>query len=226
MWHPAPMADGKPDDGPSLEMPSFSLRAGRRRRPRTTRPRTPGPEPTPEPVAPEPVPSPRPSPSRPVPRRAAREARAPHGLDHRPARGGARPVSWSAAWRSSSPGSPQPAAAPCAARRRAAAQPGCRSCSSGSSSWRTPERCLLRLFGVADAGSTSLLAVGVLAVLVMVFLLGSLDEWWALVAVPVTSLRRLRAARGGSPRSSSATTSRPARGAVRRPLTGTSSGFR
>ena len=47
---------------------------------------------------------------------------------------------------------------------------------------------LLRVFGVADAGSTSLLAVGVLAVLVMVFLLGSLDEWWALVAVPAASL--------------------------------------
>jgi uncharacterized membrane protein YfcA len=47
---------------------------------------------------------------------------------------------------------------------------------------------LLRLFGVADAGSTSLLAVGVLAVLVMVFLLGSLDEWWTAVAVPTASL--------------------------------------
>jgi hypothetical protein len=41
----------------------------------------------------------------------------------------------------------------------------------------------LRAFGVADAGSTSLLAVGVLAVLVMVFLLGSLDQWWSAVAV-------------------------------------------
>ncbi|RYB93845.1 hypothetical protein EUA93_05410 [Nocardioides oleivorans] len=44
---------------------------------------------------------------------------------------------------------------------------------------------LLRALGVADAGSTSLLAVGVLAVLVMFFLLGSLDEWWTAVAVPV-----------------------------------------
>lgn len=43
---------------------------------------------------------------------------------------------------------------------------------------------LLRVLGVTDAGSTSVLAVGIMAVLVMVFLLGSLDEWWALGAVP------------------------------------------
>ena len=43
----------------------------------------------------------------------------------------------------------------------------------------------LRALAVADAGSTSLLAVGVLAVLVMVFLLGSLDQWWSAVAVPL-----------------------------------------
>ena len=46
---------------------------------------------------------------------------------------------------------------------------------------------LLRALGVPHAGSTSLLAVGILAVLVLVFLLGSLDEAWALVAVPVAS---------------------------------------
>ena len=46
---------------------------------------------------------------------------------------------------------------------------------------------LLRVLGVPHAGSTSLLAVGILAVLVLVFLLGSLDEGWALVAVPVAS---------------------------------------
>ena len=47
---------------------------------------------------------------------------------------------------------------------------------------------LLRLLGVPYAGSTSVLAVGILAVLVLVFLLGSLDEWWALVAVPLASV--------------------------------------
>ncbi|TGN62981.1 hypothetical protein EXE59_02735 [Nocardioides eburneiflavus] len=46
---------------------------------------------------------------------------------------------------------------------------------------------LLRVFAVPDAGSTSLLGVGILAVLVMVFLLGSLDQWWTAVAVPVAA---------------------------------------
>lgn len=46
---------------------------------------------------------------------------------------------------------------------------------------------LLRLLGVPHAGSTSVLAVGILTVLVLVFLLGSLDEWWTLVAVPLAS---------------------------------------
>ena len=46
---------------------------------------------------------------------------------------------------------------------------------------------LLRALGVPHAGSTSLLAVGVLAVIVLVFLLGSLDEGWTLVGVPVAS---------------------------------------
>lgn len=46
---------------------------------------------------------------------------------------------------------------------------------------------LLRVLGVPHAGSTSLLAVGILAVLVLVLLLDSLDEGWALVAVPVAS---------------------------------------
>jgi hypothetical protein len=44
---------------------------------------------------------------------------------------------------------------------------------------------LLRAFGVRDAGSTSLLGVGVLAVLVMVFLLDATDHWWSAVVVPI-----------------------------------------
>ena len=47
---------------------------------------------------------------------------------------------------------------------------------------------LLARFGEPEAGSTSLLAVGIMAVLVMVFLLGSLDEPWAAIAVPVTGV--------------------------------------
>ena len=46
---------------------------------------------------------------------------------------------------------------------------------------------LLRVLGVPHAMSTSLLAVGILAVLVLVLLLDSLDQGWALVAVPVAS---------------------------------------
>jgi hypothetical protein len=47
---------------------------------------------------------------------------------------------------------------------------------------------LLRSFGVREAGSTSLLAVGILSVLVLVFLLGSTDEWWMVIAIPVTAV--------------------------------------
>lgn len=46
---------------------------------------------------------------------------------------------------------------------------------------------LLRLLGVPDAGSTSVLAVGILAVLVLVLLLGSIDEWWMVLAIPVAA---------------------------------------
>jgi hypothetical protein len=47
---------------------------------------------------------------------------------------------------------------------------------------------LLRAFGVAESGSTSILAVGVLAVLVMLFLLGSIDEWWTAIAIPLLAM--------------------------------------
>lgn len=47
---------------------------------------------------------------------------------------------------------------------------------------------LLRVFGVPDAGSTSILAVGILTVLVLVFLLGSIDEWWMVIAIPVAAV--------------------------------------
>ena len=47
---------------------------------------------------------------------------------------------------------------------------------------------LLRVFGAPDAGSTSILAVGIMAVLVLVFLLGSIDEWWMAIAIPVAAV--------------------------------------
>ena len=47
---------------------------------------------------------------------------------------------------------------------------------------------LLRGFGISDAGSTSFLAVGLLAVVAMLFLVDSLDEWSGAVAVPVVTV--------------------------------------
>ena len=47
---------------------------------------------------------------------------------------------------------------------------------------------LLRVLGAPDAGSTSILAVGIMAVLVLVFLLGSIDEWWMVIAIPVAAV--------------------------------------
>ena len=44
---------------------------------------------------------------------------------------------------------------------------------------------LLRGFGISDAGSTSFLAVGLLAVVAMLFLVDSLDAWTGVVAVPL-----------------------------------------
>jgi hypothetical protein len=47
---------------------------------------------------------------------------------------------------------------------------------------------LLRGFGISDAGSTSFLAVGLLAVVAMLFLVDTLDEWTGAVAVPVVTV--------------------------------------
>jgi len=47
---------------------------------------------------------------------------------------------------------------------------------------------LLRLLGVATAGSTSLLGVGLLGVLVLVALLPAVERWWMVVAVPVLTM--------------------------------------
>jgi hypothetical protein len=47
---------------------------------------------------------------------------------------------------------------------------------------------LLRCFGIGDAGSTSFLAVGLVAVVAMLFLVDSLDEWSGAVLVPVVTV--------------------------------------
>jgi hypothetical protein len=45
----------------------------------------------------------------------------------------------------------------------------------------------LRLTRVPDPGSTSVLAVGLLTVLALLFLVGSLFEWWVVIVVPLLS---------------------------------------
>jgi len=160
VWHCAPMADGAPDDGPSLEMPALSLR--RRRR------------------APD-VPDAAPQPSRDRGRRPLPGV-AVGGLPAAAVTGVAvGGLSVLLAWL---------AGVGCEAVR------GTSACGGGPGllvlavvlavlAWAGS--LLLRLLGVPHAGSTSVLAVGILAVLVLVFLLGSLDEGWTIVAVPLAS---------------------------------------
>jgi hypothetical protein len=47
---------------------------------------------------------------------------------------------------------------------------------------------LLRIFGVAEAGSTSFLAVGLLTVVVLVFLVDLLFNWWMIIVIPCVTL--------------------------------------
>lgn len=169
--------DGTPDEGPSLEMPSFSRR---RRRPE---PGT-GPEAGPETA---PGDAPRAAPSAPATAEPARVRRplptvSLAGLPAAAVTGvvvGALGVLL--VWL---------AGVGCEAVR------GTSSCGGGPGllvlvvvlgvlAWAGS--LLLRVFAVPEAGSTSLLGVGILAVLVMVLLLGSLDQWWTAVAVPVAA---------------------------------------
>lgn len=178
-WQTAGMAPapGEPDERPSLEMPSFSLR--RRRRAAAGPVAEVGP--TPEP-APEPTPELAPEPTRGEPDvgapRSRRELPPLTGLPAAALTGvvvGALAVAL--AWL---------AAAGCEAVRGTSACGGAIGFPTlvvGLVLLAWVGGTLLRAFGVADAFSTSVLAVGVLAVLVMVFLLGSLDEAWSAVAV-------------------------------------------
>ncbi len=47
---------------------------------------------------------------------------------------------------------------------------------------------LLRVFRVADAGSTSFLAVGLLTVVVLLFLVDLLFNWWMIIVIPCVTL--------------------------------------
>ena len=173
------MADGTPDDGPSLEMPSFSLR----RRTRAPQDAAPEPEPVePEPVIPEPELDDEPE-AEDVGRRRARTAPPVTGLPAALLTGlvvGVLAVAF--AWL---------AGAGCEAVRGTTACGGAAGLPilvAGLVLLAWVGTLLLRFFGIADAGSTSILAVGVLAVLVMLFLLGSLDEPWAAVVVPLVAV--------------------------------------
>ena len=211
IWHTAPMADtgrsDDTDDGPSLEMPSFSLR--RRKKAPPTEPIASEPAAVPEPEA-VPEPAPPATPAEPVrPAAAARPVEAPTAVvpvvasepepEPRPRR--ELPTIALAGL---------PAAAVTGVVIGALAMlltwlatsacdvvRGTSSCGGGPGllilaavlvvlAWAGS--LLLRLFGVADAGSTSILAVGILTVLVLVFLLGSIDEWWMVVALPVAAV--------------------------------------
>ena len=226
------MADtGKPDDGtddgPSLEMPSFSLR----RKKKTPPPEDVAPEPAPEPERiaepepePEPDPIPEPEPS-PVPAPTPEPEPEPEPetavIAEQPAydpptavvpvvEEDVEPAHLEPPAPRELPLSGLPAAAVTGlvvgglavllswlAGRGCEAVRGTSACGGGpgflilllvlallalAGGW------LLARFGEPESGSTSLLAVGIMAVLVLLFLLGSLDEWWAAIAVPVTAV--------------------------------------
>jgi hypothetical protein len=225
------MADtGKPDDGtddgPSLEMPSFSLRRKKKAPPtedaapdptpdEVVEP-DPEPEPEPEPE-PQPEPEPEPEPTAVIPEQPAYEpptvvapvVQQPDPVDdeddeiEEAARREPRP-------RRELPLSGLPAAAATGVLVGALAVLLAWLAGVGCEAVRGTSACgggpgflillvvlvvlalaggwLLERFGVPEAGSTSLLAVGIMAVLVMVFLLGSLDVWWAAIAIPVTAV--------------------------------------
>jgi hypothetical protein len=47
---------------------------------------------------------------------------------------------------------------------------------------------LLRVAGVPQPGSTSFLAVGLLSVVTLLFLVGSIFEWWMVIVIPLASV--------------------------------------
>ena len=168
------MADtGKSDDGPSLEMPSFSLR--RRQEPAAGDERCHRATPSRRARAGQPEPAPRPRAELPSLALAGLPAAVVTGL----VVGG---LSLLIAWL---------AAAGCDAVRGTSACGGAAGLPIllvGLVLLAWVGGVLLRTWGVADPFSTSILAVGVLAVLVMLFLLGSIDEWWAVIAVPLLAM--------------------------------------
>lgn len=172
-----------PDDGPSLEMPSFPLRRRRKRAPADVVPET-------EPVVPEPEPTAvirDPAPTEPeAAEGGGRPARAAPAITGLPAAlltgllvGG---LAVALAWL---------AGAGCDAVRGTTACGGAAGLPiliAGLVLLAWVGALLLKLFGVGDAGSTSILAVSLLAVLVMLFLLEVVDEPWGAVVVPALAV--------------------------------------
>jgi len=184
------MAEKDPgNDGPSLELPSFGF--GRKRK-ATTEPAEPEPEPTPAEPAPTPA----------VPEPTAVE---PLETSEEPAAGGRK-----ASRAGSLPAIGGRAAAIATGLVVGALLVGLvwgslRLCEvvRGTSSCGQPGflvllailvllvlvgRALLKGLGVDDAGSTSLLGVGVVAVVVLLFLSSQLFEWWAALVVPAAAM--------------------------------------
>ena len=193
------MADkGEPEDGPSLEMPSFSLR--RKTTQRDDPPTEAAPEEHPE-AAPAPPDAPAPEetleavppPVSEPPSRATRTFSAPSiPLPSLPSLSGIPAAAVTGAvvgglallltWL---------AVSSCDVVR------GTKSCGGGPGflilvavlfvlAWAGG--LLLAGFGVSDATSTSFLAVGVMAVVVMLFLLDAIYDWWIVIAIPVVSV--------------------------------------
>ena len=50
-----------------------------------------------------------------------------------------------------------------------------------------PISVLLRAFGVSDPSSTSLLGVGLLAVIALLFLINVLMSWWMVLVIPLVA---------------------------------------
>lgn len=154
MWHCASMADGAPDERPSLEMPSLSLRRRRDARDRQDAAQS----------------------TEQAPRVAVAGLPAA-GLTGAVVGGLAVLLAWLAG-------------VGCEAVRGTPAcggRPGLLVLVVVLALLAWAGSLLLRVLGVPHAGSTSVLAVGLLAVVVLVLLLDSLDEWWALVSVPLAS---------------------------------------
>jgi hypothetical protein len=229
------MAD-KPDEGPSLEMPSFSLRRKKKQAPEddVAPEPAPTPEPTPEPEPePEPLPEPvtvepladEPTATLPVPTPAPEATREPAPAAEAVTE--PEPVTVEQPVDEQTP-DPVPAEPKRRRERPSITLPGLPAAAitgvvvgalavllawlagAACSAVRGTSSCggaaglplllvglvvlayagsvLLGVLGVRDAGSTSLLGVGILSVLVLVFLLGSTDEWWIVLALPVAAV--------------------------------------